>query len=79
MARQLWASGIHEARILAGMMDDPRMGTEEQLEIWVNDFDFWDVCDQCCMNLFEKLNLPAGKLSSGAKKMLSLSKGLDLS
>ncbi len=54
LAQQLWASGIHEARILAGMIDDPRMVTEEQMERWVADFTSWDVCDQCCMNLFEK-------------------------
>jgi 3-methyladenine DNA glycosylase AlkD len=54
LAQQLWASGIHEARILASMVDDPKMVTEEQLERWVKDFDSWDVCDQCCMNLFEK-------------------------
>jgi len=54
LAQQLWASGIHEARILAGMIDDPRMVTEEQMESWVEDFNSWDVSDQCCMNLFEK-------------------------
>ncbi len=54
LAQQLWASGIHEARILASMVDDPEMVTEEQIERWVNDFDSWDVCDQCCMNLLEK-------------------------
>ena len=54
LAQQLWASGIHEARILASMVDNPKMVTEEQLERWVKDFDSWDVCDQCCMNLFEK-------------------------
>ncbi len=54
LAQQLWASGIHEARILASMVDDPEMVTEEQMESWVQDFDSWDVCDQCCMNLFEK-------------------------
>jgi len=54
LARQLWASGIHEARILASMVDDPKMVTEKQLESWANDFDSWDVCDQCCMNLLEK-------------------------
>ncbi len=54
LAQQLWASGIHEARILASMIDDPKMVNEEQIERWVNDFDSWDVCDQCCMNLFEK-------------------------
>ena len=54
LAQQLWASGIHEARILASVIDAPKMVTEEQIERWVNDFDSWDVCDQCCMNLFEK-------------------------
>lgn len=54
LAKQLWASGIHEARILAGMVADPAKTTEEQMESWVKDFDSWDVCDGCCMNLFEK-------------------------
>jgi len=54
LAQQLWASGVHEARILASMIDDPRMVTEEQMGGWVNDFDSWDVCDQCCSNLFDK-------------------------
>ena len=54
LAQQLWASGIHEVRILASMIDNPEMVTEEQMESWVEDFDSWDVCDQCCMNLFDK-------------------------
>ena len=54
LAQELWSSGIHEARILAGMIDDPKMVTEKQMESWVKDFDSWDVCDQCCMNLFEE-------------------------
>ncbi len=54
LAQQLWASGIHEARILASMVDDTQMVTGEQLERWVKDFDSWDVCDQCCANLFER-------------------------
>jgi len=52
LAAELWASGIHEARILAGMVDDPSDVTEEQMEHWVSEFDSWDVCDQVCMNLF---------------------------
>jgi 3-methyladenine DNA glycosylase AlkD len=54
LALQLWSSGIHEARILAGMIDKPKQVTESQMERWVNDFDSWDVCDQCCSNLFDK-------------------------
>ena len=54
LAQRLWISGIHEARILASMIDRPEMVTEAQLENWVKDFDSWDVCDQCCSNLFER-------------------------
>jgi 3-methyladenine DNA glycosylase AlkD len=54
LALRLWASGIHEARLLAGMVDDPKLVTEAQMESWVADFDSWDICDGCCSNLFDK-------------------------
>ena len=52
LAQQLWASGIHEARILASIVDDPHHVDIAQMERWVTDFDSWDLCDQCCTNLF---------------------------
>jgi 3-methyladenine DNA glycosylase AlkD len=54
LALELWKTGIAESKILASMIDDPNKLTEEQLEDWVKDIDSWDVCDQVCMNLFEK-------------------------
>ena len=54
MALELWASGIHEARLLACLIDRPDMITEEQLESWAKDFDSWDVCDVCCGHLFDR-------------------------
>ena len=54
LALQLWQSGYHEARILATMVENPNEVTEAQMELWVADFDSWDVCDQCCSNLFDK-------------------------
>lgn len=51
LALRLWDSGIHEARILASLVDDPAAVTEQQADAWVHDFDSWDVCDQVCMNL----------------------------
>ncbi len=54
LALKLWSSGIHEARILAGFIDEPELISEKQMEAWVKDFDSWDVCDQVCMNLFDK-------------------------
>jgi 3-methyladenine DNA glycosylase AlkD len=56
-ALQLWSSGVHEARILAGLIDRPECVTERQMEDWVKDFDSWDVCDQVCSNLFDKTAL----------------------
>jgi len=54
LAEDLWSSAIHEARILACMIDDPKQITEAQMERWVNEFDSWDLCDQCCNRLFRK-------------------------
>jgi 3-methyladenine DNA glycosylase AlkD len=54
LAQELWDTGIHEAKILASMIDVPEMVTEKQMDSWVKDFDSWDVCDQVCMNLFDK-------------------------
>ena len=56
LSQELWKSGIHEARILACMIDDPRLVTEKQLIKWAKDFDSWDVCDQCCGKLFGIIN-----------------------
>jgi len=50
----LWDSRIHEARILASMLDDPAEVTEAQMEAWVLEFDSWDLCDQVCGNLFDR-------------------------
>jgi 3-methyladenine DNA glycosylase AlkD len=54
LALELWESGIHEARILAGLVADPTQVDEQLMERWVHDFDSWDVCDQVCSNLFDK-------------------------
>ena len=53
LALALWATGNHEARLLACFVDDPAAVTERQLEAWVRDFDSWDVCDQATTSLFD--------------------------
>jgi 3-methyladenine DNA glycosylase AlkD len=62
LALGLWRTGIAEARILAAMIDDPDKLTEEQMEDWVEGINSWDVCDQVCMNLFEKNQLAWKKI-----------------
>lgn len=54
LALALWATGKHEARLLAALIDDPKQVTEAQMEEWARDFDSWDVVDQCCNKLFDK-------------------------
>jgi len=52
LAIELWASGIHEARILATIVAEPERLSRRQMDAWARDFDSWDVCDQACQNLF---------------------------
>ena len=54
LAQALWATGLHDARLLATMVDDPKQVTTGQMDSWVQDFDSWDVVDGCCGNLFDK-------------------------
>jgi 3-methyladenine DNA glycosylase AlkD len=68
LAQHLWVSSIHEARILAGMVDDPAVVSEEQMENWVKDFDSWDVCDQVCSNLFDQTRFAHKKAIEWSKR-----------
>lgn len=52
LAQKLWKLNIRETRILASMIEDPKLVTEQQMEDWVKDFDYWEICDQVCQNLF---------------------------
>jgi len=52
LAAGLWASEVHEARMLAALVDDPDRVTATQMDAWAADFDSWDLCDQVCNNLF---------------------------
>jgi 3-methyladenine DNA glycosylase AlkD len=54
LALDLWATGIHEARICASLIDDPVFVTPQQMDDWVKDFYSWDLCDQVCGNLFDR-------------------------
>ena len=54
LAVELWKTGVQEARIVAALIDVPEKVTDDQMEAWVIDFNSWDVCDQVCLNSFEK-------------------------
>jgi 3-methyladenine DNA glycosylase AlkD len=68
LALQLWETGLHDARLLATMVDDPRQVTVAQMEKWVRDFDSWDVVDGCCGNLFDKTPFAVAKAKEWCKR-----------
>jgi 3-methyladenine DNA glycosylase AlkD len=68
LALELWKTGIPDARIVAGMVGEPDKLTEEQMEDWVKDFDSWDVCDQVCMNLFDRFPFVVKKIHDWADR-----------
>lgn len=51
LAAPLWASGIHEARLLALLLADPATTTRATLERWLGDVVSWDLCDHLCGEL----------------------------
>lgn len=68
LAEDLWKTKIHEARILASMIEDPKEVSEKQMEEWVKEFNSWDLCDQCCMNLFDRLPISWKKAAEWAER-----------
>jgi 3-methyladenine DNA glycosylase AlkD len=68
LAIKLWKTSIADAKILAAMIDDPTKLSEVQMENWVKDIDSWDICDQVCMNLFEKTPLAWKKIVEWSKR-----------
>lgn len=58
LAETLWASRIHEARIMASMLADPAQMTREKLDSWAQELNSWDICDLCAGNLFARVKNP---------------------
>jgi 3-methyladenine DNA glycosylase AlkD len=54
LAHVLWDRNIRETMILASMVDDPQSLTGGRMDAMALEFYDWEVCDQTCMNLFEK-------------------------
>ena len=68
LALGLWATGLHDARQLASMVDNPKEVTIDQMEKWVRDFDSWDIVDGCCGNLFDKTPYAVAKAKEWCKR-----------
>jgi len=68
LALALWASGNHEARLLACFVDPPAAVTRTQMDAWARDFDSWDICDQACTSLFDQTPHAWAKAVAWAKR-----------
>jgi 3-methyladenine DNA glycosylase AlkD len=68
LAVRLWNSGIAEARIVASIIADPGRMTAAEMDRWASEFDSWDVCDQVCMNLFERTPFARQKIRTWARR-----------
>lgn len=68
LALKLWDADYNETKILASMIDDPKLVTEEQMEKWAIGFNSWDVCDQACMKLFRKTPFAYEKVFEWSKR-----------
>ena len=54
LAQQLWASGIHDARMLATMVGDPAKVTPAEMDRWAKDFDNWGIVDTACFHYWDR-------------------------
>ncbi len=62
LAKELWEADYRETKILACMIEDSELVTGKQMDNWALKFDDWEICDQCCMNLFIKTSFANTKI-----------------
>lgn len=67
LAKELWEIDTRETRIIASLVDMPEFVSSQQMDDWVNEFDYWEICDQCCINLFRKTRYAYNKIYEWTK------------
>ncbi|MDZ4692139.1 DNA alkylation repair protein [Terricaulis sp.] len=67
LAEQLWATGIHDARMLACMVDDPAEVTPTQMERWVKGMDNWGLVDTACFHYWDRTPHAFAKIEKWSK------------
>jgi 3-methyladenine DNA glycosylase AlkD len=54
LAQRLWASGVHDARMLATMVGDPARVKPAEMDRWARDFDNWAIVDTACFHYWDR-------------------------
>ena len=68
LARQLWMTGIHEARILATLIGESEKVTAAEMDRWARDFDSWDVVDAACRYLYAQAKRAWSKAAAWSRR-----------
>ena len=68
LAKQLWSSGVHEAKILATLIGEPAKVTSAEMDRWARSFNAWDVVDACCCYLYAYASPAWSKLESWSRR-----------
>ena len=55
LAKELWNTGYHEAKLLAVLLFNKKTVTLDQMEDLMEDVRSWDLCDHLCKNLIIKI------------------------
>jgi 3-methyladenine DNA glycosylase AlkD len=74
LARALWRTGWHEARILTAFVGEPARLTAAEMDAWCRDFDNWAICDTMCMHLFDRSPLAWRKVGTWARRRAEFEK-----
>lgn len=67
LALELWASGVHEARLLATLVENSRQVTRRQMEDWVRDADNWALTDALAF-LFDRTEFAEAKAHAWSRR-----------
>jgi 3-methyladenine DNA glycosylase AlkD len=68
LAIELWDKGYHDARRLAPMIAVPGELTMELVDKWTYDFNSWDICDCCCMELYRYSDVAINRIEYWAEQ-----------
>jgi 3-methyladenine DNA glycosylase AlkD len=67
LALALWATAVHDAKLLATMIEDPKKVTEEQIDQQMMQVHTADLCDKYCSNVVAKTPLLLPKIKQWAE------------
>ena len=69
LAKALWDSKIHDMKLLAVLLLNPKKATDEKIAYYMNEIYSWDLCDHFCKNYLLKTQNYAGYINKWVTSM----------